>query len=164
MTSREWGGGTRDAGGRYRTFFQVEFPSTFTALSEALSNALKALQEHRWIGPDEEFFARLCLEEALVNAIIHGNKSDERRKVRLEMAETGDRCRIRVYDEGSGFVLDTTDAPDGRKPNGRGLCLIRHCMDTVRFDTEEKYLEMTIRRRSLGKEGKNYGGSIASHL
>lgn len=172
MMSRESGGRRREeegrkgesGGGRYRTFFDAEFPSTFTALGDTLPAALKALRDQRWITHEQEFLARLCLEEALVNAIVHGNKFDESRKVRMEMAEEGDLCRIRVYDEGSGFVPGAPEMPDCRKPNGRGLCLIRHCMETVRFDNQEKCLEMTMRRRPLHKEGDIYGGTIASQL
>jgi len=112
--------------------------------------------EHDWIDSDQTFYAQLCLEEALVNAITHGNKSDKQRKVRIEMEEDGDLCCIRVYDEGNGFSAESVDLPPTDKLSGRGVCLIRYCMEDVTYNQEGKYLEMTMRRKALA-EGQSSG-------
>jgi serine/threonine-protein kinase RsbW len=133
-----------------KRFFEIEIPSSLEHLGEAQQCALAALLEHDWIDADQTFYAQLCLEEALVNAITHGNKSDKRRKVRLEMDAHGERCRIRVFDEGSGFTAEEINLPATDKLNGRGVCLIRYCMEDVTYNQEGKFLEMTMRRKALG--------------
>jgi serine/threonine-protein kinase RsbW len=137
-------------------FFEIEIPSTLDHLGEAQQCALAALLEHDWINTDQTFYAQLCLEEALVNAITHGNKSDKQRKVRIEMEEDGDLCSIRVFDEGTGFTAETVDLPATDKLNGRGVCLIRYCMKDVTYNQEGKFLEMTMRRKALA-EGETSG-------
>ncbi len=137
-------------------FFEIEIPSTLDHLGEAQQCALAALLENDWIESDQTFYAQLCLEEALVNAITHGNKSDKQRKVRLEMEADGDLCSIRVFDEGTGFSAENVDLPETDKLNGRGVCLIRYCMEDVTYNQEGKYLEMTMRRKGLG-EGEPSG-------
>lgn len=132
-------------------FFEIEIPSTLDHLGEAQQCALAALLEHDWINSDQTFYAQLCLEEALVNAITHGNKSDKKRKVRIEMEAEGDLCSIRVFDEGAGFSAESVDLPATDKLNGRGVCLIRYCMEDVTYNQEGKYLEMTMRRKGLAE-------------
>ena len=132
-----------------KRFFEIEIPSSLEHLGEAQQCALAALLEHGWIDDDQKFYAQLCLEEALVNAITHGNKSDKRLKVRLEMEANGDLCCIRVFDEGTGFTAESIDLPATDKLNGRGVCLIRYCMEDVTYNQEGKYLEMIMRRKAL---------------
>ena len=99
------------------------------------------------------FSIKLALEEALVNAIKHGNRGEASRQVRIEMADEGDRCRIRVWDEGQGFCCDHIQVPDCSQKGGRGLCLIKHYMDDVSFDLARNCFQMTFRRKALSKGG-----------
>jgi serine/threonine-protein kinase RsbW len=122
-------------------------------MTSVLQGALTALEEHNWIAPEEEFYARLCLEEALVNAIKHGNRGDTERQVWIEMADEGDTCRISIGDEGQGFCCDAITVPDCHHKGGRGLCLIKHFMDEVEFDKARNRFEMAFRRKSLSKGG-----------
>ena len=85
--------------------------------------------------PHEVFSIRLALEEALINAIKHGNQMDRAKKVRVlyRVSPTASRCE--VTDEGPGF--DPSDVPDPtavenlERPCGRGLMLMRHYMTEV---------------------------------
>ncbi len=134
-------------------FFTEEFPSSLEAMGDALQRALASLEAGGWIDENQTFYARLCLEEALVNAIMHGNQADEARKVRLEMCQDGDRCHIRVSDEGVGFSVDNVHLPGCDEEGGRGICLIQYCMDEIRFDREKNCLEMTFHRKGLCCKG-----------
>ena len=132
-------------------FFQEEFHSTFDAMAEILDKAVDALRDGCWILPEQEACTRLCLEEALVNAVRHGNEGDKDRKVCLELEAQDDRCCIRVYDEGTGFLPERVDLPSADQLGGRGICLIRHYMDNVLFNQERHCLEMTLRRKACCK-------------
>ncbi len=134
-------------------FYRREFLSTYDAMSDALQGALASLIERDWIEPEEEFYARLCLEEALVNAIQHGNEGDASRRVAIELAEVGDSCRIRICDEGRGFCCKDITVPECHQKGGRGLCLIRHFMDHVEYNRAQNCFEMSFRRKTLSNKG-----------
>jgi anti-sigma regulatory factor (Ser/Thr protein kinase) len=139
----------------YCPFFAEEFPSRFEAMTRALDRAVAALRDRGWLSLKDEPCARLCLEEALVNAIRHGNKCDEQSNVRLELAEAADTCTIRVYDEGEGFMPDKVELPGGDQLGGRGICLMRHYMDNVHYDREAHCLAMSLRRKSPPDKGES---------
>ena len=83
------------------------------------------------------FAIRLAVEEAVINAIKHGNKSDVSKNVIVEMDVDARRAKICVTDHGEGFdpskVPDPTIADNLEKPSGRGLMLMRAYMDEVHF-------------------------------
>src|SRR5262249_2203052 len=58
----------------------------------------------------EIFGIKLALEEALVNAIKHGNKMDRAKRVHIKYSVTPDRFDVRIADEGTGF--NPSDVPD----------------------------------------------------
>ena len=88
-----------------------------------------------------------------MNAVVHGNGGDPERVARLTMSADGDTCFIRVYDEGKGFSPDALGVPAPEQKNGRGICLIRHCMSDVKYNRETHCLEMQMQRKALCKGG-----------
>ena len=134
-----------------KCIFDQDFASTLPAMGEVLLAALAALREHACVTDEQEFAARLCLEEALVNAVTHGNCCDESCRVRLDIEVEDDRCRIRVRDEGAGFDPRTVVLPDCEQEGGRGVCIIRHYMDHVEFEAATHCLIMEFRCNQLGK-------------
>lgn len=117
-------------------------------MAATLDRAVDALLEGGWIPDSEVPCIRLCLEEALVNAVRHGNNSDANRTVQLTMTAHGERCVIQVSDEGGGFCVDGVSMPECDQLGGRGICLIRHYMESVRFDAAAHCLEMSFRRKA----------------
>ena len=130
------------------SFFHEEFPSTFEAMTDTLDRAVAAIRSEGWIQESHEACTRLCLEEALVNAVRHGNNNDADRAVTVSIGADGDSCIIRVCDEGGGFSVDQVAFPEMEQMGGRGICLIRHFMEGVRFDTDANCLEMSFRRKA----------------
>ena len=122
------------------------FSSTVENLMRALTGALDALVERDWCNYEDSFGIRLCIEEALVNAVQHGNQNRPEKDVRIEVADMNDKCRIRVWDQGGGFDPEGIDMPDCNQLGGRGVCLIKHYMGSVAYDRNEKCLEMTFSR------------------
>jgi len=94
---------------------------------------LEALQ----VSERDLFSVKLALEEALVNAMKHGNQLDRSKNVRVSYFIQDDTFYIRIMDEGEGF--DPDDVPDPtleenlERACGRGLMLMRHYMNEVRF-------------------------------
>jgi serine/threonine-protein kinase RsbW len=81
------------------------------------------------------FSIKLALEEALVNAIKHGNQMDPDKRVHVSYQVTTERFDIRITDEGEGFnpedVPDPTLEINIERPCGRGLLLMRGFMTEV---------------------------------
>lgn len=88
----------------------------------------------------------IALDEAIVNAIKHGNKCDPRKAVHIVAEFSVEGVRFIVADEGAGFerenVPDPTEPCRLLEPSGRGLLLINHIMDEVRFNQCGNRLEM----------------------
>jgi serine/threonine-protein kinase RsbW len=83
------------------------------------------------------FSVKLALEEALVNAIKHGNQLDLDKRVFISYQVTPERFDIWITDEGQGFnpeeVPDPTAIENIERPCGRGLLLMRGFMDGVEY-------------------------------
>lgn len=122
-------------------------------MTDTLDGAVAALRERGWISAGEEACTRLCMEEALVNAIRHGNRGDERRMVGLEMINGGNQCTIRIRDEGAGFDPGEVRLPPPDQLGGRGVCIMRHYMERVAYNQELRCLELVF-RRTYGSEGE----------
>jgi serine/threonine-protein kinase RsbW len=93
---------------------------------------------------------RLALEEALVNAIKHGNRMDRSRKVWAYCRIDPEQFEIVITDEGQGFdpalVPDPTALENLEHSCGRGLYLMRHYMDEVVIVPPGNTVRMTKRR------------------
>jgi serine/threonine-protein kinase RsbW len=83
------------------------------------------------------FAIKLAVEEALVNAIKHGNRLDPAKHVRVNCRVCSGRFEVHIADEGAGFdpdaVPDPTAPENLERPCGRGLLLMRHYMTEVHF-------------------------------
>lgn len=103
---------------------------------EAIAELLAELEASGW--PTKDVYGvHLALEEALVNAIHHGNKDDSSKYVELRFYLTDDKVRLEIEDEGAGFdpakLPDPTDDEFLDRPNGRGVLLIRTFMTRVNY-------------------------------
>jgi serine/threonine-protein kinase RsbW len=98
---------------------------------------LGQLEQNQW--PERDVFSiRLAVEEALVNAIKHGNQYDSAKQVAVICVLFPERFRIEITDEGPGFdperVPDPTDPENLDMPCGRGLMLMKSFMTRVEFN------------------------------
>lgn len=88
----------------------------------------------------------IALDEAIVNAIKHGNKCDPRKAVRIVAELSAWGARFTIKDQGPGFardqVPDPTDPARLLEPSGRGLLLINHIMDEVCYNKCGNQIQM----------------------
>lgn len=121
----------------WETLFDEHFASDVLEGRRAMEVLLARLESYEWVQADL-FGVHLALEEALVNAIRHGNKEDLGKRVQLVCKICDKRLRIEVADEGPGF--DPTDVPDPTAtdnlevPSGRGIMLMRNFMHHVEYN------------------------------
>ncbi len=96
------------------------------------------------------FALRLALEEALTNAIRHGNRSDPQKNVTVQYQVDAGRVVIEVEDQGEGFdpqsVPDPTRVENLEIPAGRGIILMRAYMTEVRFTAPGNRVRMIFVR------------------
>jgi serine/threonine-protein kinase RsbW len=123
-------------------------PAEARRIQEQIEQLLQERQAH-----DHDIFSiRLALEEALVNAIKHGNQSDPAKKVRVSYRLLADRFEVAISDEGTGFnpddVPDPTAAENLERPCGRGLMLMRHYMSEVHYNDRGNAVTMSKRFRN----------------
>jgi serine/threonine-protein kinase RsbW len=136
-------------------YTDVTIPSDTAAARKVQEDIESLLQVHK-VADKEIFSIRLALEEALVNAIKHGNQMDRGKTVRISYRFLVDRFEIHITDEGIGF--DPTDVPDPtavenlERPCGRGLMLMRHYMSEVEYNAQGNCVSMAKVFRSNGKK------------
>jgi serine/threonine-protein kinase RsbW len=116
-----------------------ELPSRRGAHIPLLEEILRELERLGWDPCGRDYFGvQMALEESLSNAIRHGNKLDESKRVHVECKVSPDRFWLRVTDEGPGFkpqaVPDCTADENLDCQGGRGLALIQAYMTYVQYN------------------------------
>jgi serine/threonine-protein kinase RsbW len=121
--------------------------SSDTAEARLVQEQIEQLLQVHQFGEREVFGIRLAVEEALVNAIKHGNQMDPSRKVRVAFHVSQEKFEVVIADEGEGFdpgeVPDPTAPENLERPCGRGIMLMRHYMTTVAFNDRGNAVSMS---------------------
>src|SRR4030065_500162 len=119
--------------------------STPFAIAEVCDWILPKLKAHKF--SEEDIFAvHLALEEALINAIKHGNKMNPEKEVKIDYSVSSEKVEISMTDEGKGFNPETV--PDPRlgenlyKNEGRGILLMQSYMDLVEYNKSGNRVHM----------------------
>ncbi|MCH7990018.1 MAG: ATP-binding protein [Planctomycetes bacterium] len=119
--------------------FEVRIPSETEAGQQILRRIIQLLERLGFPAKDV-FGVRLALDEALVNAIKHGNRMDSEKSVRIACQVSNEKVRIEIEDEGSGFdwnhLPDPTDLENLEKPCGRGVMLMRAFLNGVEYNEQ----------------------------
>jgi len=137
--------------------FEQRIASDTVEGREVVSQILAALARAEWAEHDM-FAVHLAMEEALVNAIKHGNHKDPGKTVEVVCRISKNRVQIRITDEGDGFdpstVPDPTDEENLEIPSGRGLMLMRCYMNSVRFNDRGNQVSMEKVRSPASGNGE----------
>jgi len=103
---------------------------------------------------DATFAIKLALEEAVANAINHGNGRDPDKRITIKYAIDCDRAVICISDEGNGFAHDSIPDPTTPErlslPSGRGIMLMRAYMDEVTYRKEGREVCFVKQRVARG--------------
>ena len=115
--------------------------STLDSVDSAEAEVLKAAEE---LGFGEEDLHKIgmAVRESMVNAVVHGNRYNDRKKVHLRVYKGADRLVVVVRDEGQGFDLSALPDPLAEenllRQSGRGLLLIQAFMDELHVGRVEQ--------------------------
>jgi len=127
----------------------VDLPSERGSNRKVTDELLEQLGVHGW-SPSDIFAIHLAAEEAIVNAIVHGNKLDAQKKVHVECLVSDEVARIEVVDEGNGFdpagIPDCTQEERLEASSGRGVMLMRSFMTRIVYNAKGNGVVLEKRR------------------
>ena len=114
--------------------------STLESVDVAEESVMREAQEVGF-GEDDLHRIGMSVRECMVNAVVHGNRYNARKKVRLTVSRSADRLSIVIGDEGEGFDLSSLPDPLAEenllRHSGRGLLLIQAFMDEFQIRPRE---------------------------
>ncbi len=134
--------------------FDLWIPNDTAEAREVQERIIGLMEQNAW--PMRECFGvRLALEEAMVNAIKHGNRMEPDKQVFIACELTAEEITVVIEDQGEGFkpedVPDPTDDENLENPGGRGIMLIRSFMNAVAYNDRGNRLTMI---KKLGVENE----------
>jgi len=140
------------------TSIKLVIPSE-VRLVDLVHEVSQKLAELAGFSPDDALNVGLAAREAVINAILHGNKNDPSRNVdiRLDLLEAGG-IQVKIQDQGDGFnpeaTPDPTDDEHVLNASGRGILMIRAFVDNVTFRFEEgRGTEITMVKNKVQQSG-----------
>lgn len=90
----------------------------------------------------------ISVTECVSNAILHGNGADSAKDVGLELFFEENQVRFIVKDEGNGFdfenIKDPTAPENLEKMGGRGIFIMKHLSDDVKYEDEGRMTILTF--------------------
>ena len=115
---------------------ELTLPSRIDAVDEA-AVSIAGILSRSGVAEDVAFGVDMAVREAVTNAVMHGNREDAAKFVRVTAKNSPDCLEISVDDEGAGFnpakIPDPTAAENILKSSGRGIFFMRNFMDAVEW-------------------------------
>jgi serine/threonine-protein kinase RsbW len=114
--------------------------STLSSVDRAEESAT-ALARSLGMDEDQQHEVGVAVREAMVNAVVHGNKQDTAKRVGFSLAAANGSLTVVVEDEGEGLDLDRVADPTREenllRPSGRGLLMMRAFVDEFAVERRE---------------------------
>ncbi len=136
-----------------RDLIDVAVPNNLKAMKEPEARIMAELRRCGY-DADTIFAIKLAFEEAVTNAVKHGNCNDRAKKVHLRYHVDANRVVLAVRDEGCGFkpeeVPDPTADENLERPSGRGLMLMQSYMTAVRYSESGNEVWLLKENRKAG--------------
>jgi len=116
--------------------YELVIPSILDKISEVESFTEKITNEMDFSQEEKDSIA-IAVTEMANNAILHGNKKDQQKKVVIRYQLTQTSLTVTIKDEGAGFNPDTINnplAPENLlKESGRGVFIVKALMDKLSY-------------------------------
>lgn len=135
----------------------MRIPSELSYIRK-VSSQIEHFLRSKGVDDSNIFDIRLCLEEAVKNSIIHGNKNNKDLPVFITYSLDKDRFSVEIEDRGKGFdpdkVPDPTTEKNLLKAGGRGVFIIQKLMDEVKYNCSgtKTFMVKSVRKRREGKD------------
>jgi serine/threonine-protein kinase RsbW len=136
---------------KYETSFFSEIYNVKTAINNILRFIIDCAPQTK---TEELSDLRLILSELMCNCVIHGNKQDLSKKVRIAIEIDGQLLTAVITDEGDGFdycaLMKKEGAVNLSSDHGRGLNLVFALTDSAKFNPEGNQIKITKRMMRNG--------------
>jgi serine/threonine-protein kinase RsbW len=120
--------------------FDHDYPSTLDSVDHAESEIMLAA-EKAGFDEDERHRIGMAVRECMVNAVVHGNRYNRNKSVRVRVSRGQGRLTIRIRDQGEGFEMNEVPDPlhdtNLLRHSGRGLFLMGAFMDEMKVNKVE---------------------------
>jgi len=128
-------------------------------LVDLVHSAAEKMAEVAGFDADEGLNVGLAVREAVINAMVHGNRLDPALKVHVTFTANGEGLTAKVRDCGEGFdpreMPDPTTDPNLLRTSGRGLLLMRAFVDGVAFRRRgDRGMEITLTKKTRPGRGE----------
>lgn len=132
-----------------KSSFSIVIPSDIAYINDIIVIVRQRLSKLQYPLTLVEFDIPLAITEALANAIIHGNRRDSNKTVKLSITATPYVFICIVTDMGEGFnypsLSPIPDGVDDPPSSGRGISLIRSMMSRVSFNRSGNQIRMVLK-------------------
>ncbi|MGC9260000.1 MAG: ATP-binding protein [Phycisphaerae bacterium] len=137
------GTGITHSGGLW---LRMEIPSDLQRVQDIEEAVLSQCQHYSYTNRDL-FALKLAIDEAVANAVKHGNRGNPEKHVRIKYRVTPHRADVVVEDEGPGFnpasLPDPTQEDQLTSLHGRGILLMRAFMNNVVYSPTGNAVTLT---------------------
>jgi len=127
---------------------EFELPSDLALMNGVLQYLHERVSKLGLIKPERSNLF-IALDEAFVNAVKHGNKSDPTKLLKITAELSPKEACFTVEDEGEGFniheIPDPCDPANLFRTSGRGVLLIYNIMDEVEYNAQGNRVKMVKR-------------------
>ncbi len=127
--------------------YSIVLPSDRKEISK-FENLLVEINNEFGMAMEKFINFQIAASEAIVNAIVHGNKQNPQKKVYVEIAIDEHKLELKIKDEGDGFDVsklpDPTDESNLYKESGRGIFIIRSLVDEFYIESNGKGTAMSL--------------------
>ncbi len=103
------------------------------------------------LGVSDEVYGKILIStvEAVNNAILHGNKGNADKLVKVDFSSDGNMFEVHVTDEGDGFqfdnIPDPTDPANIENLHGRGVFIMRSLADAIEYNDAGNQVKMKFK-------------------
>jgi len=113
-----------------------------------VENILHKINKEFLLGEEKFVNLLIAVTEAVINAVIHGNKNNPEKKVNLNLKYDDKEITVKIKDEGEGFdpknIPDPTSDENLFKESGRGIYIIRSLVDKFDFKSDKSGSELIL--------------------
>ncbi len=92
----------------------------------------------------------LAVNEAVTNAIVHGNKNSAEKKIKVQFIENPENYSFWVIDEGDGFNFNQIPSPvegeNVKKESGRGIFIMKQYSDQLFFENDGRAVNLIFNK------------------
>lgn len=125
--------------------YAIKISSCINEICPAAKNALQHIERRYGLSDENALFQiKVVINELLVNAVVHGNKLQPDKLVKMTISSQDNRyLGITVEDEGNGFNYDWLMENCGNDccceieeamENGRGMLIVKHLSERILFN------------------------------